>query len=67
MADAVDRVPGAGAPHGKADPRAYQADWLREVGEAVAAGFPPQEEDPADREYVTDPAEVAALWAQVGQ
>jgi len=51
---------------GKADVSGYQADWLAKVGAAVAAGFEPQNEDPAARDDI-DPADHDTLWAQVGQ
>lgn len=49
----------------KAHVEAFQEDFLREVGEAVAAGFPPQ--DGPDPEYETDAAAIAAAWAEAGQ
>lgn len=34
--------------NGKADPLAFQEDFLRECAEAAAAGFPPSKEDPRE-------------------
>lgn len=33
-------------PNAKADPEAFQEDFLRECAAAVEAGFPPGDEDP---------------------
>jgi len=49
-------------PNGKDDVTGYQPDFLREVGEAVAAGFEPQDDDPADREPIPE-GDHDDLWA----
>jgi hypothetical protein len=43
---------------------AFQEDFLRECGEAVAAGFPPRDEDP---QYEADPDKIDASWEEAGQ
>ena len=64
-----DPDPGAGThPHDPPedptkDASGFQEDFLREVGEAVAAGFPPQDHTP---EYLPED-QWAAVWDEVDQ
>jgi hypothetical protein len=51
-------------PNAKADVAGFQEEFLREVGEAVAAGFKPEDEDPVIED---DLDKLDAMWEGVGQ